>query len=207
MGTCIVCVTTARDSGWKTARGSVARPVLMTDHGIRMYSLVPVRVVRQQSWLANSSWRPARSSDNVLFRDASRCSLMTDCGGYAHFSCCYRFLSPCVCMAQSLVKQTLCSSFILIYFAVNSYIVNKARSLWRLSLQESDITKKETVGLKKTGDHRSLSHKPEVSAPGEPLGSCGREVGAVALLLLPHTPPRTLQPVHETRGASLHMLR
>ena len=28
----------------------------------------------------------------------------------------------------------------------------------------------------------------------------------VALLLLPHTPLRTLRPVHETRGASLHML-
>ena len=28
----------------------------------------------------------------------------------------------------------------------------------------------------------------------------------VALLLLPHTLPRTLWPVHETRGASLHML-
>ena len=28
----------------------------------------------------------------------------------------------------------------------------------------------------------------------------------VAPLLLPHTPPRTLWPVHETRGASLHML-
>ena len=28
----------------------------------------------------------------------------------------------------------------------------------------------------------------------------------VASLLLPHTPPRTLQPVHETRGASLHVL-
>ena len=47
----------------------------------------------------------------------------------------------------------------------------------------------------------------EVSTPGEPLGSRGQEVGVVALLLLPHTPPRTLQPVHETRGASLHMLR
>ena len=149
MGTCIVCVTTARDSGWKTARGSMAHPALTTGHGIRMYSLVPVCVVRQQSWLANSSWRLARSSDNVLFRDASHCSLMTDCGGYAHFSCCYRFLSPYVCTAQYLVKQTLCSSFILIYFSVNSYIVNKAQSLRRLSLQESDITKKETVGLGK----------------------------------------------------------
>ena len=132
---------------------------------------------------------------------------MTDCSGYAHFSCCYRFLSPYVCTAQYLVKQTLCLSFILIYFSVNSYIVNKAQSLWRLSLQESDITKKGDRRSRKTGDHRSLSHKPEVSAPGEPLGSCGQEVGVVASLLLPHTPPRTLRPVHETRGASLHMLR
>ena len=202
-----MCVTTARDSGWKMARGSVAHPALMTGHGIRMYSSVPVRVVCQQSWLANSSWRLARSSDNVLFRDASHCSLMTDCSGYAHFSCCYRFLSPYVCTVQYLVKQTLCSSFILIYFSVNSYIVNKAQSLWRLSLQESNITKKGDRRSRKTGDHRSLSHKPEVSAPGEPLGSRGGEVGAVASLLLPHTPPRTLRPVHETRGASLHMLR
>ena len=47
---------------------------------------------------------------------------------------------------------------------------------------------------------------PEVSTPGEPLSSCEREVGVVASLLLPHTLPRTLQPVYETRGASLHML-
>ena len=67
---------------------------------------------------------------------------------------------------------------------------------------------KETVGLRRPETiglyHR---HTPEVSAPVEPLGSCGQEVGVVALLLLPHTPPRTLRPVHETRGASLHMLR
>ena len=168
-----MCVTTARDSGWKTACGSVARPALMTGHGIRTYSLVPVRVVCQQSWLVNSSWRLACSSDNGLFRDASRCSLMTDCGGYAHFLCCYRFLSPYVCTVQYLVKQTLCSSFILIYFSLNSYIVNKAQSLWRLSLQESDITKKGDRRSRKTRDHRSPSHKPEVSAPGEPLGSRG----------------------------------
>ena len=49
-------------------------------------------------------------------------------------------------------------------------------------------------------------HTPEVSTPGEPPSSHEREVGVVALLLLPHTPPRTLRPVHETRGASLHML-
>ena len=55
---------------------------------------------------------------------------------------------------------------------------------------------------------RGLYHRqtPEVSTPGEPPSSREREVGVVALLLLPHTPPRTLWPVHETRGASLHML-
>ena len=35
---------------------------------------------------------------------------------------------------------------------------------------------------------------------------CEREVGVVASLLLPHTPSRTLRPVHEARGAALHML-
>ena len=124
---------------------------------------------------------------------------MTDCGGHVHFLCYYHFHSPYVSTVQFLVKQMLCSSFILIYFTVNSYIVNKARSLWRLSLQKMDVTKE--------GDHRSLSHKTEVSAQGEPLGSHGPEAEAVALLLLPHTPPRTLRSVHETRGASLHMLR
>ena len=59
--------------------------------------------------------------------------------------------------------------------------------------------KEETRGLY----HR---HMPEVSTPGEPPSSREREVGVVASLLLPHTPPRTLRPVHETRGASLHML-
>ena len=59
--------------------------------------------------------------------------------------------------------------------------------------------KEETRGLY----HR---HIPEVSPPGEPLSSREQEVGVVALLLLPHTPPRTLRPVHETRGAGLHML-
>ena len=59
--------------------------------------------------------------------------------------------------------------------------------------------KEETRGLY----HR---HTPEVSTPGEPPSSREREVGVVASLLLPHTPPRTLRPVHETRGASLHML-
>ena len=59
--------------------------------------------------------------------------------------------------------------------------------------------KEETRGLY----HR---HMPEVSAPGEPPSSREREVGVVASLLLPHTLLRTLLPVHEMRGASLHML-
>ena len=73
---------------------------------------------------------------------------------------------------------------------------------------EIEHHRKETVGLRKL-ETISLYHRhtPEVPAPGEPLGSRGREVGVVASLLLPHTPPRTLRPVHETRGASLHMLR
>ena len=49
-------------------------------------------------------------------------------------------------------------------------------------------------------------HTPEVSPPGEPPSSHEQEVGVVALLLLPPTPPRTLRPVHEARGAALHML-
>ena len=49
-------------------------------------------------------------------------------------------------------------------------------------------------------------HTPEVSPPGEPSSSRKQEVGVVALLLLPPTPPRTLWPVHEARGAALHML-
>ena len=59
--------------------------------------------------------------------------------------------------------------------------------------------KEETRGLY----HR---HMPEVSTPGEPPSSHEREVGVVASLLLPHTLPRTLWPVHETRWASFHVL-
>ena len=59
--------------------------------------------------------------------------------------------------------------------------------------------KEETRGLY----HR---HTPEVSPPGKPPSSHEREVGVVASLLLPHTPLRTLWPVHEVRGAALHML-
>ena len=50
----------------------------------------------QQSRLANGSWRPAPSLINVLFRDASHCSLMMDCGNYMYFSVlrdCYSYIA------------------------------------------------------------------------------------------------------------------
>ena len=78
-------------------------------------------------------------------------------------------------MAQYLVKQTLCSSFILIYFAVNSCIVDKALESMGVQPPEIEHHIKETVGLKRpetTGLYHR--HTPEVSAPGEPLGSRGQ---------------------------------
>ena len=90
------------------SRWSLARSALMTGYSTCMYSLVPVCVVCQQSWLANSSWRPAHSSDNVLFGDASHCSLMTDSGSYTYFSHCYHlFIAPYGCTAQYLVKKQM----------------------------------------------------------------------------------------------------
>ena len=178
----------------------------MTGHSTCIYSLVRVCVVCQQSWLANSSWRPAHSSDNVLFGDASHCSLMTDSGGYTYFSHCYRlFIAPYGCTAQYLVKnKCYISLFLLIYFVVNSYIVNK--TLKCTGAQPPGIEHHRTEGLRKKRPGVSITHTPEVSTPGEPPSSREREVGVVASLLLPRTPPRTLWPVHETRGAGLHML-
>ena len=57
----------------------------MTGHNTYMYFSVSVRVSCQQSWLANGSWRPARSLTSALFGDASHRSLMTDGGGYMYF--------------------------------------------------------------------------------------------------------------------------
>ena len=99
----------------------------MTGHSTCVYSLVPVCVVRQPSWLASGSWRPAHSSVNVLFGDASHCSLETDCGGYTYFLYRYHFfVAPYGGTVQYLVitKRSI-SLFILIYLVVNSYIVNK----------------------------------------------------------------------------------
>ena len=91
--------------------------------------------------------------------------------------------------------------FLLIYFVVNSYKVNMTYKYMGAQPPEIEIEhhRGETRGLY----HR---HTSEVSKEGEPPSSREREVGVVASLLLPHTLLRTLWPVHETRGAGLHML-
>ena len=123
----------------------------MMGHSTCKYSLVLVCVVRQQLWLANSSWRPAHSSDNILFGDTSHCSLMTDFSGYTYFSYCYRlFIDPYRCTAQYLVKnKCYISLFILIYFVVNSYIVNKTLKCTGAQPPEIKHHRMETKGLRK----------------------------------------------------------
>ena len=124
----------------------------MTGHSTCMYSLVPVCVVCQQSWLANGSWRPARSPDNVLFGDASHCSLMTDCGSYTYLfvSLSVFFTAPYGCTAQYLViTKRYISLFILIYLVVNSYIVNKTLKCTGAQPPEIKQHKMETEGLRK----------------------------------------------------------
>ena len=122
----------------------------MTGHSTCMYSSVPVCVVCQPSWLANSSWRPARSSDDVLFGYASHCLLMTDCGGYMYFLYGYHsFTAPYGCTAQYLVITKHCIFlFILIYLVVNSYIVNKTLKSMEAQPPESEQHKTETGGLR-----------------------------------------------------------
>ena len=123
----------------------------MTGYSTCMYSLVPVCVVRQQSWLANGSWRPARSSDNVLFGDTSHCSLMTDGGGYTYFSYHYHFsTAPYGCTAQYLViTKRYISLFILIYSVVNSSIVDKTLKYGEAQPPEIEQHKMETEGLRR----------------------------------------------------------
>ena len=75
---------------------------------------------------------------------------MTDGGGYTYFSCCYRFYSPLHMYGAILSKNKhYISPFILIYFVVNSYIVNK--TLKRMGAQPPKIEhhRKETEGLRK----------------------------------------------------------
>ena len=59
------------------------------------------------------------------------------------------------------------------------------------------MEQKETRGL-----HTSGASEPEAA-----VHFCGQEVGAVALLLSPHTSSRALRPVHEAWAAALHMVQ
>ena len=122
----------------------------MMGHSTCMYSLVPVCVVRQQSWLVNGSWRLARSSDNILFGDAPHCSLMTDCGGYTYFSYFYHFYSSLwMYGAMFSYNQMFCFPFIIIYSVVNSHIVNKTLKCTGAQPPEIEQHKVETKGLGK----------------------------------------------------------
>ena len=143
----------------------------MTGHSTCMHSLVPVCVVRQQSWLANSSWRPACSSDNVLFGDASHCSLMTGCGGYTYFSYQYHFFTaPYRCTVQYLViTKRYIFLFILIYLVVNSYIVNKTLKCMGAQPPEIEQHKMETEGLRKKRPGVSITDRYQRSLHKESL--------------------------------------
>ena len=63
------------------------------------------------------------------------------------------------------------------------------------------VSERRDQGSRSQTDTRGLYTRRASEA-----SSCEQEVGVVALLLLPHTPSRTLQPVHEARAAALHML-
>ena len=88
-------MTTARDSSWKTTRGSTKVLLefgsLCTDDGSQHLHVFFGSCMCSPSTVMarGSSWRLAHSSNDVLFGDASHCSLMTDCGGYMYFSYCY----------------------------------------------------------------------------------------------------------------------
>ena len=111
----------------------------MTGHSTCMYSLVPVCVVRQQSWLVNSSWKPARSSDNVLFW--RHLALFIDDR--------LRWLHILFVSLYLVKNKCYISLFILIYFVVNSYIVNKTLKCTGAQPPEIDQHKMETKGLRK----------------------------------------------------------
>ena len=75
---------------------------------------------------------------------------MTDCGDYTFFSFVIIFIAPYGCMAQYSVKNKLyISLFILIYFVVNSYIVNKTLKCTGAQPPEIKHHKTETEGLGK----------------------------------------------------------
>ena len=64
-----------------------------------------------------------------------------------------------------------------------------------------EVSERRDKGSRSQTDTRGLYTRRTSKA-----SSHEQEVGVVALLLLPHTLSRTLWPVHEARGAALHML-
>ena len=76
---------------------------------------------------------------------------------------------------QYLVKQTLCSSFILIYFVVNSYIVNKTLKSAGAQPPEIKHYRKEAEGLKKMETEGLRKRRPGVSITDTCLRSLHQE--------------------------------
>ena len=85
------------------------------------------------------------------------------------------FIAPYVCTAQYLVKQMLRSSFILIYFVVNSYIVNKTLKSTGDQPPEIEHHRKEAVGLRKMETKGLRRRRPGVSITDTRLRSLHQE--------------------------------
>ena len=105
-------------------------------------------------------------------------------------------------------NQTFYFPFIIIYSVVNSYIVIKTLKCMEAQPPEIEqhkrrpkVSERRDQGSRSQADTRGLYTRRASEA-----SSREQEVGVVALLLLPHTPSRTLRPVHEPRVAALHML-
>ena len=139
----------------------------MTGHSTCMYSSVSVCVVRQQSWLANSSCRLARSSNDVLRHLAL---FIDDRLWWLHVL----FVLLSFVFSSLLMYGTIFSynqmfyfPFIIIYSVVNSYIVNKTLKCMEAQPPEIEQHKTETKGLRKK--------RPGVSITGRYLRSLHQE--------------------------------
>ena len=78
-------------------------------------------------------------------------------------------------MAQYLVKQTLCSSFIFIYFVVNSYIVNKTLKSTGAQPPEIEHHRKEAEGVRRMETKGLRKRRPGVSITDTCLRSLHQE--------------------------------
>ena len=80
------------------------------------------------------------------------------------------FIAPYICKVQYLVeKQTLYLSFILIYFVVNSYIVNKTLKCTGAQPPEIEHHRMETEGLRKKRPGVSITDTSQRSLHQESL--------------------------------------